>query len=1033
MTRRFVYACAALAAFGLAGPLHPNQTLSAQAPPTTALEADTVIERPLARAEEHCYALAMTAGEAAHVIVEQQGVDVIVDVHRADGTVIATFDDDIRSRGREQIDVVADTTGTYTIAIKAARGMRGPGGYAIRTDSRGRATEADRSEQESRTLRTAAAEMDRLGQFSSASAALERALHLTEAARGPDDLQTAAVAVQLAAELLHVPDDAKAEALFARALSIMDRTLGPDHPSTAVVRSRLGLLYQKTGQRPKAEITLRQALDTIEKTIGTQNRWFVAALTTVGSLRDDAGDFEQASETMRRAMSILEQIDDTQSGPYAGLLNNLGQIYRQKEDYARAEDLFQRSLTIAGKALGEDSYALAITLQNLGIVAREHKDYAAAQAYYARALSIRERSVGPDHPDVAQVLNNIANIYRATGDFPKSLENHLAALRIWEKANGPYQQATILSVGNIARTYAAAGDLANAVAYQRRSDDIIEKDLALNLAVGSERQKLAFVRATSERTDRTLSLHLNLAPDDPEACILAAQVLLQRKGRVLDAMTDTFAVVRERVPDPKDRELLDRLKATTARLARLALNPPELTRQEERQVAIKDLETRKERLESELSEHSVEFRAAAQPVTLAAVQAAVPEDAALLEFAIFRPFYPKAERNGEAYGPAHYAAYILRRHAAPHGLDLGPAAAIDEAIESLRESLRDPSRTDVKEHARALAVLVMQPLRPWIGNATRLLVSPDGELNLVPFDALVDDRGGYLIERYATSYLSSGRDLLRMQVPRRSGSAPVILADPLFGEPPVSPVRSIRAAPANAPLGGTRGSDLSTVYFAPLAASAAEARAIKALFPDATLLTGRLATKATLQRVEAPRMLHIASHGFFLGNAASERAQPSSPADGARPAASNVGVDNPLLRSGIALAGANVAQNARDDGILTALEASSLNLWGTKLVTLSACDTGVGEVRNGEGVYGLRRAFVLAGTETLVMSLWSVSDYVARETMVVYYTGLRAGLGRGDALRQAKLALLRRKTRQHPFYWASFIQSGEWASLGGRR
>jgi CHAT domain-containing protein len=102
-------------------------------------------------------------------------------------------------------------------------------------------------------------------------------------------------------------------------------------------------------------------------------------------------------------------------------------------------------------------------------------------------------------------------------------------------------------------------------------------------------------------------------------------------------------------------------------------------------------------------------------------------------------------------------------------------------------------------------------------------------------------------------------------------------------------------------------------------------------------------------------------------------------------------------------------------------------------VTLSACDTGVGEVRNGEGVYGLRRAFVLAGTEALVMSLWPVNDSIARETMVAYYTGLRAGLGRGDALRQSKLAMLKRKVRQHPFYWASFIQSGEWANLDDRR
>ena len=108
-------------------------------------------------------------------------------------------------------------------------------------------------------------------------------------------------------------------------------------------------------------------------------------------------------------------------------------------------------------------------------------------------------------------------------------------------------------------------------------------------------------------------------------------------------------------------------------------------------------------------------------------------------------------------------------------------------------------------------------------------------------------------------------------------------------------------------------------------------------------------------------------------------------------------------------------------------------MWGTKLVTLSACDTGVGEVQNQEGVYGLRRAFVLAGAETLVMSLWPVSDYITREAMVDYYARLRTGVGRGDALRQAKLKLLKRQSRRHPYYWAAFIQSGEWANLDGHR
>jgi CHAT domain-containing protein len=259
------------------------------------------------------------------------------------------------------------------------------------------------------------------------------------------------------------------------------------------------------------------------------------------------------------------------------------------------------------------------------------------------------------------------------------------------------------------------------------------------------------------------------------------------------------------------------------------------------------------------------------------------------------------------------------------------------------------------------------------------------------------------------------------------------MADPLYGHAGPTTAGAVRRAQSLRPAPRRNvapAADDAALYFAPLANTAEEARAIRRLFPDAVLLTGPRATKAALARLDAPLMLHIASHGFFLQNGVgSNRAEAAgAPAGEASPT-----IENPLLRSGIALAGANFGHNGRGDGILTGLEASGLNLWGTKLVTLSACDTGIGEVRNGEGVYGLRRAFLLSGTETLVMSLWAVSDYIARETMAAYYAGLRAGLGRGEALRQAKLAMLKRKVRQHPFYWASFIQSGEWASLDGRR
>jgi CHAT domain-containing protein len=332
-------------------------------------------------------------------------------------------------------------------------------------------------------------------------------------------------------------------------------------------------------------------------------------------------------------------------------------------------------------------------------------------------------------------------------------------------------------------------------------------------------------------------------------------------------------------------------------------------------------------------------------------------------------------------------------------------------------------------------------LQSLVADDKRMLVSPDGQLNLIPFEALLDGQGRYLVERFSITYLPTGRDLLRMQVPRESKSAPLLVADPSFGEPvgtmiaraPGTKGRLSRSTSARRSI--TTGEDLSSMYFAPLGGTAQEARTIKSLFPEAQVLTGQLATKAALKQVEAPRLLHIATHGFFLLDPENSTAleSPKTGVNGTRTTSAGARLENPLLRSGLALAGANLNKGASDDGILTALEASNLNLWGTKLVTLSACDTGVGEVRNGEGVYGLRRAFFLAGTESLVMSLWPVSDYVTRELMTDYYSGLKRGFGRGEALRLAQLAMLKRKGRQHPFYWASFIQAGEWANLDGQR
>jgi CHAT domain-containing protein len=218
--------------------------------------------------------------------------------------------------------------------------------------------------------------------------------------------------------------------------------------------------------------------------------------------------------------------------------------------------------------------------------------------------------------------------------------------------------------------------------------------------------------------------------------------------------------------------------------------------------------------------------------------------------------------------------------------------------------------------------------------------------------------------------------------------------------------------------------------FARLPGTLVEGYAIQRLIPEAKLLRQGEATEAALKAVRGPEILHLATHGFFiedqafpLGETGRDLMVTGAPALGGRL------LENPLLRSGLVLAGANRLTSGGEDGIVTALEASGLDLSGTDLVVLSACETGFGAVRTGEGVYGLRRAFVMAGARTLIMSLWKVDDTATAELMSTFHRRLTEGQGKAEALRQAQLEIRRVHTWRHPFFWASFVSQGDWRPL----
>jgi CHAT domain-containing protein/Tfp pilus assembly protein PilF len=878
------------------------------------------------------------------------------------------------------------------------------------------------------------------GDLAKAEQGFQRALAIKEKALGPEHPLVGDSLNGLALTHYRKGDYAKAEHGYLRALAIKEKALGPQHPGVAQILNNLATLYYEIGDYVKAEQDFQRALNIKEKALGPQHPDVAVSLNSLASLYYKKGDYAKAEQIYQRSLDIREKALGPQHPDVAQSLNNLASLYNDKGDYPKAELTYLRVLNIKEKALGLEHASVALTLNNLADLYKAKGDYEKAEQIHQRALAIKEKALGSEHPSVAKSLNNLAVLYYEKGDYANAESLNRRALAIREKAVGPEHPDVVESLVHLAVLYATKGDFAQAVTVLSRANSASERNLAINLVAGSERQKLAYLALFSKETDFTLWLHSQALPQDPQALDLAFTTLLCRKGRVLEAMADTIGALRSRAA-PEDQALFDQLAEARSRLALFMLKESGADKPEIYRARLESLEDKVEELESALSARRPDFRAQAQPATLNAVQSALPAGSVLIEFAIYTPQDPRNDKNKL---PPRYLAYLLAAQGQPKWTDLGEAAPIDRAITSWRKALRDPRRTDVKQLARAVDEKVMRPVlalaQSEFGVPRRLLIAPDGLLNLVPFAALVDRQGRYLVEAYSISYLMSGRDLLRSPVRGPDNQDTVIVADPDYGEAEGEVAKRGRdvGLPAGLPQFAGSKSTVAQVYFPPLKGTVGEARALKTILPQATVFTRGQATEAALKQLHSPSILHVATHGFFLRDqeirlvGARDLILDTVQSDGT----SNQPIENPLLRSGLALAGVNQRlgrADQGDDGVLTALEAAGLDLWGTKLVVLSACDTGVGEVKNGEGVFGLRRALSLAGSETQVMSLWPVSDLGARDLMTEYYKGLRRGEGRGDGLRRVQLEMIKGKGRRHPFYWASFIQSGEWANLEGKR
>jgi len=416
--------------------------------------------------------------------------------------------------------------------------------------------------------------------------------------------------------------------------------------------------------------------------------------------------------------------------------------------------------------------------------------------------------------------------------------------------------------------------------------------------------------------------------------------------------------------------------------------------------------------------------------------------------------------------PAHYAAWIIP--AAGQGevamVDLGKADKIEAAVDAAKTAMKAATNTGdqkglilqqgepeaekaMQQALAAVARLVFDPLVPHFGKADHLVISPDAALWLIPWGALPVGENRYAIEKYKMSYVVSGRDLVIKPASVARTTDPVVFADPNYDLGPAEVQAAIRAvlrgqqSAGGEPFRGfVTGRLIDALRHAPrLAGTAAEVEAVTPnleayCHQTPVVYQDQYALKSVFRELHSPKLAVLSTHGFFLED---QRIEPrwwellGIQTRGPVTTVDGKPLENPLLRCGLLLAGCNTGAQSEtgDDGVLTGLEIVGTDLRGTELVVLSACETGLGPIRNGEAVAGLRQAFQLAGAKAVVGTLWQIPETESARLMNAFFSNLAAGPGRSDALRDAQLATIKSRRQRygaaHPFYWAAFTLTGE--------
>ncbi|MEH0158593.1 tetratricopeptide repeat protein [Limibacter armeniacum] len=872
------------------------------------------------------------------------------------------------------------------------------------------------------SLRNLAELYQRMGLYPEAEQRFKEAITLKERVNGKDHTTYAKSISNLAVLYTEMGRYQEAEPLYKEAMEIKARKLGYWHPEYAESLNSLGDLYRSMARYEEAEPLYTTAQKINREQLGMYHPAYAGSLHRLAILNQDLGRFDTAEYLFKKALRFRESILGTSHPAYAQSLGRLATLYFREGDYDKAEPLFKESLAVKEKSLGRIHPAYAEGLNDLSLLYSNTGRWSDAESLYKEAMFIRGKVLGTHHPAYAESLHNLAGLYQKMGKYGSAESLYQQALELKKETLNTTHPSYAESLHQLAELYRKTGQYQMAESMMVQAAKIKLSEYKNELGGSSEAEKKQFLEANQgffENLDHIFIEQTNKWSDSLLESRFEIQLAL--KGFLLNSVQG----IKHRIlksGSPKLIEEYHKWQSVQEQIARVGnLSAEERKKQG---VSLRELKRQANKLEKYLSLRSESFRASVeeQETTWEDIQKSLAQGEVAVE--LVRMSYRDEKTTGSQI---YYTAFIITPE-----VEMPVAVVLSDGDKMEQQYFKQYSGY-VSGASRGLILVdnkidlysaywqpiwkKIQQLQP---DAQHIYMAADGvynQLNPAILENTITKQ--YQLDEADIHRITSTRDIVSLKQAKVEPSGAIEEAV-LFGRPSFELQKAehmMLASQSGERNAGVRfGGIWKEYYFEDLPGTEKEVHDIEKILQQegwkVTTHFGKEALEEEVKAVKSPRVLHIATHGFFMKSDSITKQD----------------LTEAMLRSGLVMAGAQTYFRAEqkydvEDGILTAYEAMHLDLENTELVVLSACETGLGQVETGEGVYGLERAFTIAGADAVLISLWQVDDFATQELMTAFYQQWMKTGDKRKAFREAQLQLKQKYRR--PYYWGGFIMIGE--------